>query len=451
MKILEGAWKISMLVVLSAGIYLTACTKKAQLIGLGIRPTADIEVESIDTSSIVAHSVLQESVITSNYSRILLGSTMHPVFGKTSANYFTEVRLQSGIIDFNFGENPVIDSLILSLGYEYDGYYGDTNTFQTLRVYELNETMNSDSGFYYYSDDEISHSATEIGRTTFQPRPFTPVYLKDSTYTDPHIRINLMELTNEFGNKLINTPFETLQSSDLFKEYINGLCVISDPVNEGGAFLYIDVLSFNTDLTLYYRNDAASNISYAMKLYDSTAWFNQYDHYNYVDASPKFKSQVLEGNTLLGQDQVYVQALGGVITKINFPFIKNLKTIGKIAINSAELTVKGSGENDSIAPDRLSLVEVNSDGTPSDAIIDIFEGEEYFGGFYDTINDEYKFQIARYIQQLVTKDATDYGIFLKMAGSYTNGGQYVFNGTNPSLPTPYSDRIKLKITYTIIE
>ena len=27
---------------------------------------------------------------------------------------------------------------------------------------------------------------------------------------------------------------------------------------------------------------------------------------------------------------------------------------------------------------------------------------------------------------------------------FTNGGQYILNGTNPSLPTPYSDRFKIK-------
>ncbi len=449
MKILDGAWKISMLVILSAGIYLTACTKKAQLIGKEIRPTTDIEVEMNDTASIVAYSVLTEPIITTNYGRILLGSTMDPVFGKTTANYFTQLRLKSGIVNFNFGQNAVIDSLILTLA--YDGYYGDTTTMQTLRVYELNEKMISDSGFYYYSNDQISHYATEIGRTTFQPQPNTPVYLKDSNAVAPHIRINLMELTDEFGNKFLNTPIETLGDNEKFDDYINGLCVISDPVNEGGAIMYINILSSYTDLTVYYRNDASNDISYIMNLYDSVTHFTQYDHNNYLDASPEFKSQVLDGDTSLGQDKLYIQSLSGVATKIKFPFIKNFKSIGKIAINSAELTVRGLEENNSVMPDRLTIVEVNSDGRAANAIIDVFEGETYFGGFHDTINDEYTFQIARYIQQLLKTDATDYGIFLKMYGSYTNGGQYIFKGTNPSLPTPYSDRIKLKVTYTIIE
>lgn len=450
MKILDGAWKISMLVILSAGIYLTACTKKAKLIGVGIRPTSDIEVEMTDTVSIAAHSVLSEPIVTTNYGRILLGSTMDPVFGKTTANYYSQLRLQSDIVDFNFGENAVIDSLILSLAYE--GYYGDTTTPITLRVYELSEKINSDSGFYYYSNDEITHYPTEIGHKTFLPKPNTPTYNTDSLAIEPHIRIDLMELTNEFGNKLINAPLEVLQNNENFSDYIYGFCVKSDPVNEiGGSLLYIDILSINTDITLYYRNDATSDITYAMKLYDSTTRFNQYDHNNYQDASSEFKAQVLEGDSLLGQDKIYVQALGGVVTKLTFPFIENLNSIGKIAINSAELTVKGIEDNNGVAPERFTLLEVNPDGTATNAIIDVFEGENYFGGFHDTINDEYKFQIARYIQQLVNQETTDNGIYMKMYGSFTNGGQYILNGTNPTSPTPYTDRIKLKVTYTIIE
>jgi hypothetical protein len=439
-----------MLVLLSAGIYLTACTKKAQLIGLGIRPTADIEVSSNDTSSILAHSVLQEPLATTNYGRILLGSIMDPIFGKTTANYYSQLRLRESVIAIDFGENAVAESLELSLA--YNGYYGDTTTFQTLRVYEINEKMNSDSGFFYYSNDEISHYATEIGRTTFQPTPNTPIYLDDSLLAGPYFSINLMELTNEFGEKIIATPSDILESNEKFADYINGFCIISDPVNEGGALVYVDIVSTYSNLTLYYSNDSASNIKYSMALYDSTTRFNQYDHNNYLDASPEFKAQVLEGDSLLGQDQIYVQSLGGVITKINFPFIKSLKGVGKIAINSAELTLKGTEETEGTsAPERLTLLKINADGTSSDGIIDFYEGEDYFGGFHDTINNEYKFQIARYIQQLLSEDVTDYGIALKIYGSFTNGGQYILNGTNPSLPTPYSDRIKLKVTYTIIE
>ena len=95
--------------------------------------------------------------------------------------------------------------------------------------------------------------------------------------------------------------------------------------------------------------------------------FNQYDHNNYLDASPEFKSQVLEGEATLGQEQIYVQALGGVVTKITFPFIKNMASLGNLAINSAELIFTGVEENTgNAAPDRLTLVEINPDGTESD-------------------------------------------------------------------------------------
>ncbi len=439
-----------MLVILAAGISLTSCTKKAKIIGLEIRPTGDIEVESNDTSTLVAYSVIQESMVTNNYTRILLGSMMDPVFGQTTANYYTQLRLQSGIVDFNFGQNAVIDSIILSLA--YDGYYGDTTTPQTLRVYELNDKIYSDSGYYYYSKDEISHYATEIGRKTFQPMPTTDVEYEDGDLDNPHVRINLSELTSEFGDKFLNAPLEVLDDNDLFGDYIKGLCVISDPVTEGGSIFYINLLDIDTDFTIYYSNDASDEVVYSVKLYDSVTRFNQYDHNDYLDASPEFRAQTIEGNVSLGEEELYVQAMGGVLTKIEFPFISELKSIGNLAINSAELTLTGIEGGDSTnIPDRLTLLEIEEDGSSDVAVIDVLEGEEYFGGFYDTINKEYKFQIARHIQQLVSEKKIDYGVYMKVYGSATSGGQLVLNGTNPSLPTPYSSRLKLKVTYTIIE
>ena len=143
---------------------------------------------------------------------------------------------------------------------------------QTLRVYELSEKIISDSGYYYYSNDQISHYGTEIGRITFQPQPNTPSLIEGDSI-DPQIRINLMELTDVFGNKLISAPLEALQNNENFGDYIYGFCIVTDPVDQGGAMLYFNILSTYSNLTLYYSNDSISGISHPMNLYDSTKPF----------------------------------------------------------------------------------------------------------------------------------------------------------------------------------
>lgn len=449
MKIREGAWKIFMLVVITLGVYLTSCTKKGQIIGVEIRPTNEIELGSNDTSSIIAYSILQDSLVTSNYTRVLIGSHMDATFGQTNASYYTQLRLQPNLVDFNFGQNAVIESLILSLS--YDGYYGDTNTYQTFKVYELSEALNSDSGYYYYSGDQVSHYGEELASITFQPKPNTLIIRPDSTTIEPLIEFDLLSQSSQFADKILSTPLEILQDPDKFLDYINGLCVIAEPVNQGGAILYFNLLSTRSDLTIKYRNDASADIAYEIPLVDSTTRFNKFDHNDYLDASGDFKSHVLAGNTGLGQENIYVQALAGVVTKIKFPFVNNLKTNNNIVINSAELIVSVNEDINSILPpDRLIFVKINSDGTTS-TFIDVLEGDSYFGGVYDSTNLEYRFQIARYIQQLTTQGETDYGIYLKVYGGVTRGGQITLRGTNPALPAPFSDRIKLKVTYTIVE
>ncbi|MCP4551468.1 MAG: DUF4270 domain-containing protein [Bacteroidetes bacterium] len=448
MKIKNGAWKTLMLVVITLGVYLTSCTKKGQIIGVEIRPTNELELESNDTSSIIAYSILQDSLITTNYTHVLIGSYMDAIFGQTNASYYTQLRLQPNLIDFNFGQNAVIESLILSLS--YDGYYGDTTTYQTFKVYEISEPLNSDSGYYYYSNDKVSHYGEELASITFQPKPNTPILQTDpDTITiEPFIEFDLLSQSTQFADKILSTPLEILQDPDSFLEYINGLCVIAEPVNEGGAILYFNLLSAESDLTIKYRNDTSTDAVYKIPLVDSTTRFNNYDHNNYLDASDDFKAQVLAGDASLGQENIYVQALAGVITKVTFPFINTLTTHSNIVINSAELSMSVSEDiNGSSPPEKLTLVKINSDGTTS-AFIDALAGDTYFGGVYDSINHEYKFQISQYVQQLTTQGATDYGLYIKV---YGGAGQITLKGTNPALPASFSDRIKLKVIYTIVE
>ena len=192
--------KIFIAAFLSAVIFLhlfTACNKKPDQVGLGLQPTsAELSVVFTDTTGLTVHSQREDSVRTdANVIKTgMLGSMLDPVFGKSTAEIFSQFRLSEN--GHNFGTAPVLDSLVLSLS--YSSFYGDTMTSQTIRVYELSGDMNPDTA--YYSNQSISDYGEEIAVSTFLPAPADSVMI-DGDLQPPQLRIHL---SNDFGQKILN-------------------------------------------------------------------------------------------------------------------------------------------------------------------------------------------------------------------------------------------------------
>ena len=109
--------------LIAIAIFSASCTDNNDLIGLNIQPPGEeLKYFVTDTFSVFAYSVREDSVKTDKLGLSLLGSMFDPVFGKTTASIYTELRLTS--LQLNFGEGAVIDSIILKMAYV--GVYGDS-------------------------------------------------------------------------------------------------------------------------------------------------------------------------------------------------------------------------------------------------------------------------------------------------------------------------------------
>jgi hypothetical protein len=115
-----------------------SCNKNPEKIGDNLQPDRNqIQLLKTDTTTIVAYSVIDDSIRTDEASNMLLGSIKDPVFGTVVAGFYTQVRLSTN--GHSFGTNPQLDSLVLQMA--YSNYYGDTTTLQTLQVFELEEDL----------------------------------------------------------------------------------------------------------------------------------------------------------------------------------------------------------------------------------------------------------------------------------------------------------------------
>ncbi len=426
-----------------------ACNKKPEQIGANLQPDQDrIQVLQTDTIAINAYSVLEDSIRTDEPSQILLGSMFDPTFGKTVASFYTQLRLSSNAPDF--GTNPVLDSLVLQLA--YSGHYGDTTTMQTIRVQELVHDIYLDSN--YFSNQHIVRDPFDYANKQFYPRPTAP-FPFDGDTLQAMIRVRLSDQSPDLGNKILNAPAEFLVSSDMFAEYMKGIYVTVDPVGSDGAISYFDLPSNLSRATIYYHNDSEDSLRYELMISANTVRFNHFEHFNYADASPEFKAQLLQGDTSLGQEKLYLQAMGGLRVYIGFPNLQRLvQTTGKkMIINEARLIFSGyEDEPEFTPPSKLALVKRTGDDQNYMIMEDQLDGEAYFDGNYKASVNEYHFRITRYVQNLIDLDADeeDYGLYALIIGASSKADRWVFNGTNPQQEVDQKS-FRLQIIYSIID
>ena len=211
-----------------------ACRKSPETIGNNLISDSNYIVPfHTDTVEILCHSYF-DSVSTRNTSYSLLGSMKDPVFGNSEAGFFTQFRLS--LAGQSFGESPVLDSLVLQLSVA--NYYGDTNVMQTVRVYELTDTLSATSTYYNHS--VVDHNSIDLANGhQFYPRPKTTKNIVGSdTISHAIIRIPLIATLGEY---LMNLDTVAYTQPDYFKESFKGLFVICDPVSQPGAITSINL------------------------------------------------------------------------------------------------------------------------------------------------------------------------------------------------------------------
>jgi hypothetical protein len=112
-----------------------------------------------------------------------------------------------------------------------------------------------------------------------------------------------------------------------------------------------------------------------------------------------------------GDQLVYVQAMGGVLGRINFPNLyKNWSKLGPVIINEATITFPAQPENTSAIygpPSSLYLSGTDSAWSPY-TLPD--QSQPYYGGAFS--NNSYTFVITEYIQSVINGKTIDRGLYI---------------------------------------
>ena len=421
------------------GVAAISCKKEPDLIGLDLLSSGELlNVNFTDTSTVLAYTQREDSVRTDELSINLLGSINDPVFGTTTASIYTQYRLSKNSV--TFGANPVADSVVLTL--RYRGIYGDSLYPNTIRIYEMADTMDIEA--VYYSINTIPTLPTQIGEATF-----IPTLDESDTLNSSFLPVRVV-LSSEFANKLITADTATLKDNVSFQKIFKGLYITSDQAMSPGtgSILYLDLIDAVTKVKLYYHN-SEDTTSLDFPIGTLSARFNNYNHFDYAGADPLLLQQ-FNGDTTLGSQRLFIQAMAGSRVKLSIPYLKEIAANKRIAVNEALLIFKVEDTTNTYnVPAQLALryISVDADNKPIyPSLPDENEGASYFDGKARSYK-EYRFRITRYVQdRLLNPDDPDSGLMMFVVGSSLIGNRAILKGTNVA-----DGKVKLVIYYTEVE
>jgi len=432
---------LSIIAILS--FFVLSCSKEITPIGLDlVEPVDLLGMGYTDTVQITAYTIPDDSIYTHNLSvnnveYVQVGSMYDPIFGKTTANLYSQLYLTQSRT--RFGNNPVFDSAFLYL--PYYNTYGDTLTNMTFRVYRLTEDIQD--SLHSFSYTKLSYDPEAIGQITFQPRPRDSAYYRGQKQA-PTLRI---PINRKFGNAVLGiSDTNVLNSNENFVKTFKGICIIAETQNTPGkgSICTFRMPSDYFKLQMHYHNPGDTAKGYNFAISYNSSRFQNYDHNGYAEAVPMLRQQ-LAGDTSLGQQYLFAQGLGGAKIKIRFPNLAKWFDSEKIVINDAQL-ILGNSSVSTVFPRPSSLVlrGIGENGSTSPvSIVDENEGSSHLDGTYDASSNTYRFRITRYVQQMLTGKVRDNGFHLLVPASNINGARLVLNGTS----SPQSD-LKLYLRYT---
>ena len=148
-------------------------------------------------------------------------------------------------------------------------------------------------------------------------------------------------------------------------------------------------------------------------------------------------------DSTLGSESIYVQTMGGVKAKIDFPHLDQMPD--SVVINKAELVLPYDYfTSDPYSPqDKLYLLRMDSTGQTF-FTEDFSEGEILHGGVRDNANKEFRFNIAKYVNNVLTGLVPNNGLFLISTSSMITSNRVVINGSTSA----NKNKLKFILTYT---
>ena len=403
---------------------LTRCDKEPDDWGRNLIPDS-ILVFFDSTELVHSITITSDSMITNNRTIQMLGCRTDPMFGISMSELISEITLYE-VDSFNFGNNPVADSVILTLS--FTGYSGDPQSTVEIFMYEYTEKIESDTNIY--SNKDISGN--------YNPDILGSGYIN---FMDSVLKIFVSN--EDFIQKLFTADDTVFTDRDIFTQYIHGLYFHPENHATEGAIFYTNFSENQGWLSFYYSNDENDSLYYHLTINQSCEQFCIYNHDYQGFTINEFISTGNESDSL-----VFIQSMAGVNGIIRLPELELWLDSMPVAINSAKLILKPAdtlitGLNKNDYPPLLNMYLVNPSGGYR-YVFDYLINPDAYGGIYVSRTNSYVFNIGYHIQSYLDGIIDNFDFILIPNNPTGDYRQIILNGAKFS----GKNRMKIEIIYT---
>ena len=315
-----------------------ACTDPTSL-GAGLLEQDAATIERIDTLTLLTSTVPSDPVRTHAdpaavfifLPEMLFGEMDEPVFGKATAEIYTQVRLQrseSGNVIFpDFSGNIVVDSFVLVLPYNLNGFYGNTEGQFGIEVFRMEEAI--DPTQTYFDDASFAVNPMPIGSRLFTPGSDSLLVLdyntpgRVDTLQFAHLRV---PLDPGFAQEILQADSLSFTSDSLLQEFIKGLYLRPSTTNE--EVMSFSVSSSRTGMILYYTQNDTLQRQYQFQTNGGRRVASLIHDYENAIAG----EYISDGGQM--DSLVFVQGMAGLNLEVRIPHIRDLEGV---IVNKAEL------------------------------------------------------------------------------------------------------------------
>jgi hypothetical protein len=395
-----------------------SCSDNPDKLGYDLLPAGDLihvrADSTITAAGIKAYNKTDGNLRTDEPLFNLLGTYNDPIFGKTTADFALQFRIDS----FPEKQNVLaIDSLVLYLMYKQVS--GDIVTPQKLKVYELGSDLAKDNK-YYQNVDLKGMSKSEV----LADMDYIPKFKLDSLSTDYNstkadpkdtvLQTLRIHLDQSLATKLMAADSVTLSNNYKFLNYFKGLYVEAGDLNSGGAIMNIRTVAIGSKMILFYRT-AKDTLKINYLITDPTARVSRFTHdYSKTTFASKLDKEDAQDSL------IYLQTTGGLRTKIEIPNLESWIDSADFAINKAELIFTVDPIVSDTAhyptPEQLTLVAITKSSAGVDSLYypsDYSFSPTYFGGKYNKSDLTYRFNIANHLQDIIDGKKENLGFYFE--------------------------------------
>ena len=353
---------------LSLLLLAAACSSTPGNIGVGL-PSADANTGAylVDTLTIRASTVLRDSIVTSGSNLLLVGRYRDPQLGVITARSYVTMGLGG---TFTPDQSQVYDSLVLVLkplavsSTNPNARYGDTTKTQSLvEVHRLNSFVPSTQ--FGFASPKLTPMSGRVQSAAVNEKEI-------KRRARPTLTTLRVRLSSDLGTELLNAgKARQLTSQEQLDALYPGLALVPGTTDEA-ALVQFQANNDASALILYYHDptDPSTAINHSFSLSAGRHFYQAEADRSAIAGLGALTTSLQQINSALTTQQTYIQGVLGLQTKLEFPYLTNLRNFGRnIVVTSAVMTAQipdnASGARINMAPPAvLNLYTTNQNNQP---------------------------------------------------------------------------------------